>query len=270
MKKVSFLIITCFLVLNSSATITPKETVIKFITNIKKLDFEQAQTYVTEDTKPYFISLKLKFQNSNISEEELIKSKSVNQDVIVKEYGLDLLIETIANKNAIVKPKDGINRIILENVNGYWKIVCNKDLMDAINLESNYKKMVSDFYSKLLSSYQRRSNTINLIINSSNIYEANSIRQKLKEIKNTNSTLSNYLEYLTKQNELSKLIIVYKNKVNIPENFKQELQGNENRIGVNKLDFDKSAVNYNKTSYFGHIKLLPNIDKPTTPPDVQF
>jgi hypothetical protein len=256
MKHLTILLLMTVFLVGCSRSYTPKETVATFVTAVKKLDFETAQKLLTDETKSIFTNEKINFQNSSSFQNEMTRSKSLTDNEIRKEYGLDNLLEITANKNATVFTKDSANRIQLEEVGGSWKIICTKNIVNGLLFENQKLEAVKSAYNTLLGNYKRKTDLLLNIIGETQSPETNAIRAKIKEIDNFGSYLANAFDFGTKQNELETLSVAYLSKVNPMSNLAIQLEGTENRISLARRDFNYAVIDNN--SGFGQkIKMLP-------------
>lgn len=255
MKHLTVYILATLFLFGCSGTNSPKSTVANFISTLKMLDFENAQAFVTDETKTAFTEAKLKFQNSSIFQDELTKSKSLNESDIVKKYGLDQLIETVTDKNAVVFSKDSTSKIKLEKVGGSWKIICTKDIVEGILFENRNFEVAMEAYKSLYEQYERRTDLILNIISTTQNADVNAIRQKIKEIESIGNDISNVSTYGSKQNELTNLISNILSTNNPSTDLSIQLEGIENRITLARRNFNDAVVENNsgfgqKINYF--------------------
>jgi hypothetical protein len=256
MKHLTILLLTTSFLFGCSNSGTPKETVTTFVTAVKKLDFETAQKYLTDETRAIFTDEKNNFQNSSIFQNEMTRSKSLTDNDIIKDYGLDNLLEITVDKNATVFTKDSSNKIQLEKVGGSWKIICTKYIINGLLFENQKLEAVRSAYKTLLENYKRKTDLLLNIIGETQSPETNAIRAKIKEIDNLGSGLANSFDFGTKQNELETLSFDYLSKVNPLSDLAIQLEGTKNRILLASRDFNYTVIDNN--SGFGQkIKILP-------------
>lgn len=255
MKHLTILFLATLFLFGCSSSDTPKGTVSAFVTAVKKLDFETAQKFLTEETKTVFTDAKIKFQNSSSFQDEMTKSKSLTDNDILKKYGLDNLIETTVDKNATVFTKDSSNKIQLEKVGGSWKIICTKYITNGLLFENQNLERVKAAYKTLQDNYKRKADLLINIIGTTQNSETDAIKSKIKEIDNLGSDLTNAFDFGTKQNELENLSSAYLSKINPLSDLAIQLEGTENRITLARRDFNDAVLENNsgfgqKINYF--------------------
>ena len=238
---------------------TPKETVLNFIIAVKKMDFENAQKLVTDETVAIFSSEKLRFQNSSSFSEKMIQNKSLNDKDIIKEFGIDSFFESIVGKNAVVFEGDSSNKIQLEQVDGAWRILCSKKLFNSILYREDYEYDVVLAYQTLQSDYKRKGSLVRELTDYKSNVTSVKLNNKLKEIDELGSDISNVLIYNEKQIELAELLSVYLKTVDVKMDLVVQLEGTENRIRVGRRNFNEAAINYNK-GFGKKVDLLPTKD----------
>lgn len=255
MKHLPILFLATLFLFGCSSSDTPKGTVSAFVAAVKKLEFETAQRFLTDETKTVFSDAKNIFQNSSSFQDEMIKSKSWNDNDIIKKYGLDNLIETTVGKNATVFTKDSSNKIQLEKVEGSWKIICTKNITNGLLFENKYLETVKAAYKTLQENYKRKSDLLINIIGATQDSEANAIKAKIKEIENLGSDFTKAFDFGTKQNELEDLSSTYLSKANRLSDLAIQLEGTENKITLARRDFNDAVIENNsgfgqKINYF--------------------
>lgn len=255
MKHLTILFLATLFLFGCSSSDTPKNVVSKFVTAAKKLDFETAQKFLTDETKPVFTDAKMKFQNSSSFQDEMTKSKTLTDNDIINKYGLDNLIENTVDKNSTVLTKDSANKIQLEKVGGSWKIVCTKNISNGLLFENQNFEKAKSAYKTLLENYKRKSNLVITIIGATQNAETDAIKSKIKEIDNLGSDLKNSFDFGTKQNELENLSSTYLSKVNPLSDLAIQIEATENIITLARRYFNDAVLENNsgfgqKISYF--------------------
>jgi len=245
MKNFRIFSFATILLFGCSSSESPKQTVTKFIIALKKLDFENAQKLLTDETKSVFTEAKSRFQNSTSFQEEMKKSKYLNDTDIIKELGLENLVETTVDKNSTVLTKDSSNKIQLENVSGSWKIVCNQQVLDGILFENQNREAAKLAYQALQAEYKRRADLISNLVATTSNTNSDLIRNKLKEIESVGSDILNTLISDTKQNELTSLISSYLKESSAQMDAAIQLEAIEIRIVVAKRVFNDAVYRYN-------------------------
>ena len=81
---------------------SPKQQLEKFIFALRHLDFEKAETLVTDDSKMAFVSFKNEYKKSYDFQSEFKHQNTITQEYIAKSYEFDSLDESINEKNALV------------------------------------------------------------------------------------------------------------------------------------------------------------------------
>ena len=256
MKHLTILFLTTLLLFGCSSSDTPKNTVSKYVTALKKLDFETAQKFLTDETKPVFTDAKLKFQNSSSFQDEMTKSKTLTDNEIINKYGLDNLLETTVDKNSTVFTKDSANKIQLEKVGGSWKVICTKNISHGLLFENQNLENAKSAYKTLLENYKRKSDLIINIIGSTQNAETDAIKSKIKEIDNLGSELKNSFDFGTKQNELENLSSTSLSKINPLAESAIQLELTENRISLARKEFN-DAVHENNSGFGQKINYFP-------------
>ena len=252
MKIISLLTFKILFVFSCSATITPKETVINFITSFLRDDFKQAQSYITEETSPLFVLV-----TASLNKDIMGTKKLLNKEQIIKDFGFGKLFEIINTKNAFIQNHISLTQIELKKENNIWKIVCTETFIKAFINEENLENNLRNSFSRLITAFQKKSDVIDNIILSTKNSKTEIIRNKIKEIKNLKSNIANIAIYNKLENELSDLITNFMKSTTIASELVNHLKGTNNDIMTAKIIYNKSAENYNSTSFFGNVKLFP-------------
>jgi len=269
MKQFTLLILIIPFFIGCKQNNPPKNIVAKFILSLNKLDFDKAASFLTKETQPIFLETKTELQNSYDFKTKMKNSEYLSDKKIIEDYDLDHLTESMINNNAIVQSSDSSSQIILEKINGIWKIVCTKNFLNQIlignskneyvtdsstNTTDNFSissqnKSLAEAYSDLITYFQEQVDITRTVIKASPNSETTALTKKIAEITNlynddTEIEMSNILIINSKQNELNKLILDFLRTTNLHPEISIQLENCEKEIQISRLNYNRAVSDY--------------------------
>ena len=263
MKKLLLLFI--IIIINTSCSLidSPKDIVKNFIVSLYKLDFEKAQSFVSDETKKDFNEVKSSLQTSNIFKQIMNSNSALTEEDINKRFSFKNMNENNIGNNSIVELRN--IQFNLEKNNGKWKIVFTRKIFNIVFFEPYYSGNIIELFKFVQSDYQRRADLIPNLLMTLNV-ESNFEKSVITDVVNSRTSAAQIkidpndltsgmlLQFKDAQEKLSqsleRLLLVSENYPNLNsneafKNLKIQLESSENRVKVSISNYNLAVKDYN-------------------------